>query len=61
MGVAVHQAPGDADTLVVSVALEKTLNGQMYVSVLAEDTYILVLLLHHWQQCMTDVFFLSKA
>jgi len=38
MGVAVHQAPGDADTLVVSVALEKTLNGQMYVCILAEDT-----------------------
>ena len=58
MGVAVHQALGDADTLaVVSVALEKALNGQMYVSVLAEDTDILVLLLHHWQQCM-NVFFL---
>ena len=58
MGVAVHQAPGDADTLIVSVALEKALNDRMYVSVLAEDTDILVLLLHHWQQCM-NVLFLS--
>jgi len=59
MGVAVHQAPGDADILVVSVDLEKALNDQTHVCVLAEDTDILVLLLHHWHQCMNDVFFLS--
>ena len=43
------------------VALEMALNGQTHVCFLAEDTDILVLLLHHWQQCMNDVFFLSQA
>ena len=60
-GVTVHQASENADTLVVSVALEKALSGQMNVCVLAEDTNILVLLLHHWQQCMNDIYLLSQA
>jgi hypothetical protein len=59
--VNVHQATGDADTLIVSAALDAAAKGSKPVAVLAEDTDILVLLLRHWHETMHDVFFWSEA
>ena len=39
-GIAVHQAPGDADTVIVSVALDCARQGNIPVAVLAENTDI---------------------
>ena len=58
----VRQAKDDADTLIVSVALEKaSLQGSSSpVAVIAEDTDRLALLLFHRQHYMTDIFFVSE-
>lgn len=45
---------GDADTLIVSTALELARNGQSVV-VVAEDTDIFIMLLYHWESDMADI------
>ena len=62
-GITVYQATGDADNLIVSVALNNvSLSDQTRsVAVVAEDTDILVLLLYHRQPCMNDIYFLSES
>jgi len=50
----VHYAPDDADTLIVKSALEVA-EQQQPVTVVAENTDILVLLVHHVQPGMAEV------
>lgn len=61
-GFVVAQAPSDADSLIVSVALDcATLSSVSTVAVLAEDTDVLVLLLHHRKPTMRPIYFVSEA
>ena len=59
-GQEVHNSTGDADTLIVECALKLSREGRE-VSVVADDTDILVLLMYHWEQNMADVYFHSEA
>ena len=59
-GYQVLQAIDDADTLVASVALQTAASGRV-VSVIANDTDILVLLLAHFQTDMSDIFMYCKS
>ena len=43
---------GDADTLIVSSALEFAWNGE---AVVAECTDVLIMLVYHWRNCMEDM------
>ena len=52
-GHQVEVSCGDADTLIVSSALEFAWNGQ---TVVAEDTDVLIMLVYHWRNCMEDIF-----
>ncbi len=60
-GIKVRQAPGDADTEIVSVALQLAREGSSTVAVLAEDIDILALLLYHRQPTMQEILFFSEA
>jgi hypothetical protein len=61
-GIFVHQAESDADTLIVKVALECAMeNNSRSIAVIAEDTDIFVLLLHHRKSVMKPVYFISEA
>jgi len=60
-GFTVHQAKSDADTMIVSVALHCASHGSLPVAVLAEDTDIFVLLLHHRKLDMTDIYFVCET
>jgi len=57
-GHTVRYAPDDADTLIVKSAVEVA-EQQQSVTVVAEDTDILVLLVHHVQPGMAEVYMLS--
>ena len=46
---------GDADTQIVKEALDFVREGRE-VTVVADDTDILVLLLHHWQPSMANIY-----
>lgn len=59
-GHEVHNSTGDADTLIVETALKLSKEGKE-VSVVADDTDILVLLMFHWKQDLGDIFFYSEA
>jgi len=59
-GLPVQYAAGDADTLIVSCALQ-TARQQRPVTVVAEDTDVLLLLVHHFDASMADIFMLSLA
>ena len=48
-GHRVIQSEGDADTDIVTIALNLTCNGHSVV--VADDTYILMLLLYRWKPC----------
>ena len=56
----VYNSTGDADTLIVSSALQYAQQGQE-VNVVADDTDILVLLVYHWKDTMADINFQSEA
>ena len=60
-GITVHQASGDADTMIVLVASECARQGEIQVGVLAEDTDIFALLLYHRDSDMADMFFVSES
>ena len=60
VGHHVEYSHGDADTLIVSTALEIAASGRK-VSVVADDTDVLILLLYHWNDEMADIFFYSEA
>lgn len=59
-GFNVHQSSGDADTDIVSKALTCACSTSSPVAVIAEDTDILVLLLHHRTGLMPEVYFVSQ-
>ena len=59
-GQIVHNSTGDADTLIVSCALQFASRGRS-VSVIADDTDVLVLLIYHWNHAMADICFHSEA
>ena len=58
-GQTVHNSTGDADTLIVNCALQIAMDGQE-VNVVADDTDVLILLMHHWRDSMADVYILSQ-
>ena len=60
VGHHVEYSHGDADTLTASTALEIAASGRK-VSVVADDTDLLILLLYHWNDEMADIFLYSKA
>ena len=53
-GCTVLQAPNDADTLIVDTALK--ISRSESVTVIGNDTDLLVLLLYHFQSSMKDIF-----
>ena len=57
-GHQVEVSCGDADTLIVSSALEFAWNGQRVV---AEDTDVLIMLVYHWRNCMEDIFIRKES
>ncbi|XP_065911780.1 uncharacterized protein [Dysidea avara] len=57
---AVHNSPGDADTMIAACALQMAMEGKE-VNVVADDTDVLILLMHHWTDAMADVYFLSET
>ena len=57
-GHQVEVSCGDADTLIVSSALEFAWNGQ---TVVAEDTDVLIMLVYHWRNCMEDIFIRKES
>ena len=56
----VTQAVADADTLIVSTVLKYASDGKS-VSVFANDTDILIMLVFHWQDKMADINVLSTV
>ena len=48
---------GDADSKIASTALELTKENQMLI--VADDTDVAVLLLHHWNEDLKDIFFMN--
>lgn len=56
----VHLCDGDADTVIVDVALEFACGGKS-VSIIAEDTDILVLLIYFWNTEMAEILMRSEA
>ena len=59
MGHDVRNSDSDADTLTVSTALEYALNEN--VTVITDDTDILVLLMYHWHTTMKEIYFHSQG
>jgi hypothetical protein len=57
--VTVKHAKDDADTLIVQTALDLA-SQQIPVTVVADDTDVLVLLVHHFKSFMADIFMLSE-
>ena len=52
--------PGDADSTIVKTALDMVNTGWGHVTVVADDTDIAVMLFHHWQSNMSDVYFFQE-
>lgn len=57
-GHVVHNSTSDADTMLVSVALKSASNRQ--VVVVSDDTDVLLLLVHHWNESLFDIYFKSE-
>ena len=55
-GQAVYNSTGDADTMIVVNTLRITSEGNE-VNVVADDTDVLILLMHHWMDTIADIFF----
>ena len=56
----VYNSTGDADTMTVKCALDFAAQGNE-VTVVLDDTDILVLLIYHWKISMTTVYFKTEA
>ena len=54
------QSRDDADCMIVKCALQLATEGNV-VTVVAEDTDILVLLMYHWNMSMADIYLKSEA
>jgi hypothetical protein len=57
--ISVVKAAGDADTDIIAAPLTIAKTKRTNVVVFADDTDILALLLHHRQNCIAEMFFLS--
>ena len=55
LGFLTYQSEGDVDNIIVERALQEATHST--VNVVAEDTDILILLIHHWDNSKNDVFF----
>ena len=55
----VAQSTGDADRMIVQRALQLAMEGNV-VTVVADDTDVLVLLMYHWKENMSDIYFRSE-
>ena len=60
IGHQVEVSCGDADTLIVSSVLEFAWSGQT-VTVVAEVTDVLIMLVYHWINCMEDIFIRKES
>ena len=60
LGHHVEVSRGKANTLIVSSALEFARNGQT-VTVVAEDTDVLIMLVYHWRNDMEDIFIRKES
>ena len=60
IGHQVEVSCGNADTLIVSSALEFAWNGQT-VTVVAEDTDVLIMLVYHWRNCIEYIFIRKES
>ena len=58
-GLEVVYSNGDADVLIVQTALEKAISKEVTVS--AEDTDILILVMSHWNRMLHDMFFSTEV
>ena len=56
----VHQALHDADCFIADTALQLAKSGHVG-SVIANDTCVLVLLVHHFKPEIADIFFQSQS
>ena len=56
----VYNSSGDADTTIVTCALQFATQGNGVI-IVADDTDIMVLLIHHWNTNMADVYLQSNA
>ena len=54
------ECPGDADSTIVLTALQIARTSNKHVTVVADDTDIAVMLVHHWEDRMADIFFLQE-
>ena len=59
-GYSIINCPGDADSTIVKTALDMANTGRGHVTVVADDTDIAVMLVHHWQSNMSDVYFFQE-
>lgn len=59
-GFLIINCPGDADSTIVKTALDIASTSVGYVAVVADDTDIAVMLVHHWQNNMCDIYFLQE-
>lgn len=59
-GIHVINCPGDADSTIVQVALDVANQKTDSVLLVADDTDIAVMLVHHWKKEFADVFFLQE-
>jgi len=55
------QSSGDADVDIASTALKFASSQELAVAVVADDTDILVLLVHHFHPSMADMFFVKRC
>ena len=55
----VHQSAGDADTMIVACARQYAIQGTK-VTVVADDTDVLVLIMYHWKKEIADIYFSSE-
>ena len=55
----VYNCTVDADTMIVKCALDLAAQGNE-VTVVSDDTEILILLVYHWKQSMATVYFKSE-
>ena len=59
-GYSTVNCPGDAESTIVKTAFDMANIGWGYVTVVADDTDIAAMLVHHWQSNMSDVYFFQE-
>eukprot|EP00794_Sanderia_malayensis_P019666 gene19666-21613_t len=59
-GIFTINCPGDADSAIVETAIQAAKKNLGSVTVVADDTDIAVMLVHHYQENISEVFFLQE-